>query len=132
MTQDMEDERLLNPIFRSLTRPVLWMGMERVPGALLVLGTGMLTLTGLMFAGDYVVTALVVAVAAAGMVGLKKLAERDPQACRVILRRLQRRDIYPARKTTIAIPGRNRAVVSLLRPVTSPPGGNKPGGTAHG
>lgn len=89
----MEDR----PIFRSLTRAPRWMGMERVPGALWVLGAGMLILTGLMYAGAFVSSALVAAAAAGGIAGLRRLGDHDPVFFQVAVRRLRYRDIYPAR-----------------------------------
>ena len=84
-------------IFRSLTRAPRWMGMERIPGALWVLGSGMLILTGLMYAGAFGLTALVAALCAAGITGLRRLGDHDPVFFRVAFRRLRYRDIYPAR-----------------------------------
>ncbi len=96
-----------NPIFRSLWQPVLWMGMERVTGASWVLFILFLVIMGLMFAGAYLVTLLIVAGGVAGGVYLAKLAEQDPQFTRVALRRtLRYRDIYPACRTRIATVGR--------------------------
>ncbi|WP_419739482.1 VirB3 family type IV secretion system protein [Ruegeria sp.] len=90
-----------NPIYRSLTRPILWMGMERVPGALLVLGTGTLALAGLMLAGNYIATALILGAGGASTVGFARLAEHDPAFFRTLARRLKYDDIYPARVSVI-------------------------------
>ena len=90
-----------NPIYRSLTRAPLWMGMERVPGALLVLSTGTLALAGLMLAGNYIAAALILATGAASTVGFARLGEHDPIFFQTFLRRLKYDDIYPARVSTI-------------------------------
>ena len=95
-----------NPVFPSLWRPVLWMGMERIPGALLILLTFLLVMMGLMLAGDYIATVLIVASATVGTVYLQRIAEQDPQFFKVWFRRLPRDTIYPARRTRIASTGR--------------------------
>ena len=95
-----------NPIFRALWRPVLWMGMERVPGAVWILIVMLFILMGLLFAGDYPATVLIVAGGVAGWVSLQKLAETDPQFFRVWFRQMPRNAVYPARRTRIATTGR--------------------------
>ena len=86
-----------NPLYPSLIRPPLWMGMERIPGALLVLGTVAMTLTSLMLAGNYIAAVLIVATGAGLTVGFAWIAERDPAFFRVLGRRLRYDDIHPAR-----------------------------------
>ena len=96
-----------NPIHRALWRPVLWMGTERIPGALWLLLIILLVLMGVMLAGVWIVTTLIVAGGVAGFVSLQKLAEKDPQMTRVFLRKtLRYRGIYPACRTRIASHGR--------------------------
>ena len=73
----------MNPVRRSLTRPVLLGGMERVPlvlvlfvaGVLVMLQTPATVLSGLLVAG-------------AGVVVLRRVAEHDPQYFHVLYRRL--------------------------------------------
>lgn len=88
-------------IRRSLYRPVTWMGMERVPGALFVLCVAGLSLMGFMYAKAYITTAILVAVAGAGAVGLRKLAEYDPIFFKVMIQRKNYQDSYPAHSSTL-------------------------------
>ena len=83
-------------IKRSLYAPVIWMGMERVPGAIWILSCGVLILMGFMYAKAYVMTLALVCLGAVGMVGLRKLADYDPFFFPVIWRRKDYQDIYPA------------------------------------
>jgi len=83
-------------ISRSLYRPVTWMGMERIPGALWILTFAILGLTGFMYAKAYISTAILVAIGAAGTVGLRKLSEYDPAFFKVLIQRKNYQDNYPA------------------------------------
>jgi len=114
-----------NPIHRALWRPVLWMGTERIPGALWLLLIILLVVMGVMLAGVWVVTTLIVAGGVAGFVSLQKLAEKDPQMTRVFLRKtLRYRGIYPACRTRIASHGRQSP---RTRRKPRPPVGAGPG-----
>ena len=95
-----------NPIFKSLWQPVLWMSMECMTGALWILLCAMFIVTGLMFAGDYFTTALIAMGAGGGTVWLATVAQWDPQASAVVLRRLRYNGIYPACRTRIPTTGR--------------------------
>ena len=116
-----------NPTFRSLWRPILWTGMERIPGALWILLILMLVVMGLMLAGDYIATVLIVAAGTVGTVYLRKIAEKDPQLFRVWFRRLPHKTAYPARRTRIASAGGTRT--RNARPIAARSGraGKKPG-----
>ena len=88
-------------IRRSLYRSVIWMGMERIPGALWVLCFGMLCLMGFMYAKAYIITACLVVVGAIGTIGLRKLAEYDADLFKVLNRRKSYQDNYPAHPSTL-------------------------------
>ena len=88
-------------IRRSLYRPVTWMGMERIPGALFVLCFAGLGLMGFMYAKAYISTGFLVVCAAAGAVGLRKIAEYDPIFFKVINQRKNYQDSYPAHSSTL-------------------------------
>ena len=125
-----------NPIHRALWRPVLWMGAERITGALWVLLVILLVLMGLMLAGVWIVTTLILAGGLAGFVYLQKLAETDPRMTRVFLRStLRYRGIYPACRTRIASHGRETRRAALAQPGTpgaaAGAGPGRPGTTAR-
>lgn len=88
-------------IRRSLYRPVIWMGMERIPGALYVVCVACLGLMGFMYAKANILTLVLIAFAAAGAIGLRKLAEYDPSFFKVINQRKNYQDNYPAHKSTL-------------------------------
>jgi type IV secretory pathway TrbD component len=83
-------------ISRSLYRPVTWMGMERIPGALWLLTFGILGLTGIIYAKAYISSLILVAICVAGTVCLRKLAEYDPAFFKVLIQRKNYQDSYPA------------------------------------
>ena len=92
----------MRPAFirKSLYRPVTWMGMERLPGALWIVVMGILSLMGLMYAKAYITTAVMVAFAGVGVSALRRLAEFDAAFFKVVFRRKDYQDIYPAHTAT--------------------------------
>ncbi len=84
------------PIKRSLHAPVLWAGVERVPGIVLVMLCLTLTFAAVMLGPIWLI---LVAIAGflAGWSALRVLAEREPMFFQVVPRWLFRRaDIYRA------------------------------------
>ena len=74
----------MTPVRRSLTQPVLLGGMERVPLVLVLFAAGVFVL---FQTPASIVSGLLVA--GAGVLILRRVAERDPQYFRVLCRRLK-------------------------------------------
>ena len=84
------------PISKSLYRPVTWMGMERIPGALWIIMTAILSFMGFMYAKAYITTIILVALAGVGVSVLRRIAEYDAAFFKVIIQRKNYQDSYPS------------------------------------
>ena len=84
------------PISKSLYRPVTWMGMERVPGALWIIMTAILSLMGFMYAKAYFTTLILVSLAGVGVSVLRRIGEYDAAFFKVIIQRKNYQDSYPS------------------------------------
>ena len=84
------------PISKSLYRPVKWMGMERVPGALWIIMTAILSLMGFMYAKAYFTTLILVSLAGVGVSVLRRIGEYDAAFFKVIIQRKNYQDSYPS------------------------------------
>ncbi|MDE3238895.1 MAG: VirB3 family type IV secretion system protein [Paracoccaceae bacterium] len=84
------------PIKRSLHAPVLWAGVERVPGIVLVMVCLTVSFAAVML-GPIWLVALAIGGFFAGWSALRVLAEREPMFFQIVLRWLFRRsDVYKA------------------------------------
>lgn len=88
-------------IRRSLYRAVIWMGMERVPAIVYVMCLGFLGVTGVIYAKAYLATGIIVAIASAGTFALRKIAVYDPFFFKIINKRKNYEDNYPAYESTV-------------------------------
>ena len=84
------------PISKSLYRHVKWMGMERVPGALWIIMTAILSLMGFMYAKAYFTTLILVSLAGVGVSVLRRIGEYDAAFFKVIIQRKNYQDSYPS------------------------------------
>ena len=84
------------PISKSLYRPVTWMGMERIPGALWIIMTAILSLMGFMYAKAYFTTLILVSLAGVGVSVLRRIGEYDAAFFKVIIQRKNYQDSYPS------------------------------------
>ena len=84
------------PISKSLYRPVTWMGMERVPGALWIIMTAILSLMGFMYAKAYFTTLILVSLEGVGVSVLRRIGEYDAAFFKVIIQRKNYQDSYPS------------------------------------
>lgn len=90
------------PLRRSLVRPVLWAGVERVPGILVVMTALVLAVAAIML-GRAWLGILAGLVAAGGWSLLRVLAEHDPWFTQIVAAWLRNgSDRY------LAVPGRHR------------------------
>lgn len=92
----MEEEIRVAPVRRSLTRPQLVFGCDRVPFFLLLLICMALGLPGGIASGNYMNAVLAVILFAIGVKVLGSLAKYDPDAMQVFRRAIQYKDAYLA------------------------------------
>ncbi|MBR2209111.1 MAG: VirB3 family type IV secretion system protein [Synergistaceae bacterium] len=92
----MEEEIRVAPLRRSLTRPRLIFGCDRVPFLLLVLVCVALGLPGGLAAGNYVNAALSVVIFVVGIKFLAAMTKYDPDALPVFRRAMRYNDKYSA------------------------------------
>ena len=92
----MEEEIRVAPVRRSLTRPQLIFGCDRVPFFLLLLICMALGLPGGIASGNYVNAILAVILFVVGVKILGSLAKYDPDAMQVFRRAMQYKDAYLA------------------------------------
>ena len=71
-------------IRRSLYEPPTWMGMPRIPGILWIMFCGMLGIMAGVHAKLLIETLIVVFISVAGVVILRKVADRDPMMLKTI------------------------------------------------
>lgn len=84
------------PLYRSLWRPALWAGAERVPAILLTFFCLAVGLAGIM-RHSLLLIGVAPALFLVGWTVLRRLAERDPRFCwRFAIWILRRADIYRA------------------------------------
>jgi hypothetical protein len=72
------------------------MGMERVPGALWIIMTAILSLMGFMYAKAYFTTLILVSLAGVGVSVLRRIGEYDAAFFKVIIQRKNYQDSYPS------------------------------------
>ena len=92
----MEEEIRVAPVRRSLTRPQLIFGCDRVPFFLLLLICMALGLPGGISSGNYFNAVLAVVLFLVGVKVLGSLAKYDPDALQVFRRAMQYNDVYLA------------------------------------
>ena len=92
----MEEDIRVAPVRRSLTRPQLIFGCDRVPFLLLTLMCMGLALPGGIAAGNFVNAILAVIIFISGIKILGTLAKYDPNAMDVFQRSIHYQDIYIA------------------------------------
>ena len=90
----MEEEIRVAPVRRSLTRPQLIFGCDRVPFLLLSLICIALILPGGIATGNFINAGIGVAVFLAGIKVLGSLAKYDPDAMEVFKRSIHYQDSY--------------------------------------
>lgn len=92
----MEEEIRVAPVRRSLTRPQLIFGCDRVPFLLLLLICMALGLPGGIASGNYPNAVLAVVLFVMGIRVLGSLAKYDPDALQVFKRAMQYKSAYLA------------------------------------
>ena len=92
----MEEEIRVAPVRRSLTRPQLIFGCDRVPFLLLLLICMALGLPGGIASGNYFNAILAVVLFVFGIKVLGSLAKYDPDALQVFKRAMQYKGAYLA------------------------------------
>ena len=90
----MEEEIRVAPVRRSLTRPQLIFGCDRVPFLLLALMCMALALPGGIAAGNFINAGLAVIIFIIGVKFLGSLAKYDPDAMQVFQRSIHYQDSY--------------------------------------
>ena len=84
------------PIFRSLYKPVLWMGVERMVAMFFVLGMGCLITMAAMYAKAWIEMGILIAFASVGFALLKRRNLKDGMYFRLLWHRRNFEDSYPA------------------------------------
>ena len=84
------------PIFRSLYKPVLWMGVERMVAIIFILSAGSLIAMAAMYAKAWTETAILIAAASIGFALLKRRNLKDGMYFRLLWHRRNFEDSYPA------------------------------------
>ena len=92
----MEEEIRVAPVRRSLTRPRLIFGCDRVPFLLLVLVCVALGLPGGLASGNYINVALSIVIFLVGIKFLAAMTKYDPDALSVFRRAVKYNDKYLA------------------------------------
>ena len=92
----MDEQIRVAPVRRSLTRPQLIFGCDRVPFLLLLLICMALGLPGGIAAGNYVNAVFALVLFAVGVKILGTLAKYDPDAMQVFRRAIQYKGVYLA------------------------------------
>ena len=85
-----------SPIYRSLYRPVLWMGVERMVAIIFILSLGCLIAMAAMYAKAWAETVMLIAAASIGFALLRRRNLKDGMYFRLLWHRRNFEDSYPA------------------------------------